>query len=268
MGLVNSLEPRLRWISIPGLIRALAFIHLFVFSLLILKPALGDLLAFDWAAIREGEFWRVVTFYTLPPVTPGPGLYPYLWMGLAVYVAFLIGDQIEHAWGTFRTTVFCLGTIAFQIGTLVLVCLLLRPISAAWGSALLYQVVFLAFATIFPHYKFRLFFAIAVPAWVLALGVALFALVGVLGQPFYLLYALGSLFPFTFWAGPILLGYLNNRATTRVRQAKFRSKVSTPDASAFHTCASCGATDQTHPEREFRVTAAGDELCSRCLREE
>lgn len=268
VGLVNSLEPRFRWITIPGFVRALAIIHLFVFALLVLRPPLAGLLAFDWGAIREGEVWRIISFYALPPVMPGPGFYPYLWLGLAIYVAFLVGDQLEEAWGSFRTTVFCLGTIACQVLSLVLICALFRPISAAWGSALLYQVVFFAFATIFPRYQFRLFFAVGVPAWVLAVAAGAFGLIAVLGQPFYLLYALGSLFPFTFWAGPILLGHLTNRATTQVRRAKFKSKVAKPGATAFHTCAACGATDQSHPNREFRVTPEGSELCSECLKGE
>jgi hypothetical protein len=266
--MINSLEPHFRWLSMPGFIRAVALIHLFVFALLVLKPELYDFLAFDWTRINEGEIWRIVSFYALPPVFPSGGLYPYLGMGLAVYIAFLIGDQIEHAWGSFRTSVFSYGTILFQISTLLVICLLIAPIDAAWGSRMFYQVIFFAFATIFPRYQFRFMFAIQVPAWVLALGSALFGLTAVLTNPLYLLYALGTLFPYTFWAGPILLGYLNNRATTQVRRTKFKSKVSGANKAVFHTCISCGATDQSHPNRDFRVTPEDTELCSACLDKE
>lgn len=243
----------------------MAIIHLFVFALLVLKPEMADALAYDWAKINEGEIWRIVSFYALPPVSPGPGFYSYVGMGLAVYIAFLIGDQLEHAWGSFRTSVFCFGTILFQISSLLAICLFFSPIGAAWGSALLYQVIFFAFATMFPHYQFRLMFAIPVPCWILGLGGVFFGLASVIGSPLYFLYALGSLFPFTFWAGPILLGYINNRATTQVRRAKFKSKVSSSTNTVFHTCISCGATEQSHPDRDFRVTPDDTELCSACL---
>jgi uncharacterized membrane protein len=129
-------------------------------------------------------------------------------------------------------------------------------------------VVFLAFATIFPRYPFRLMFAISVPAYVFGLGIAIIGLGGLIGAPLYLLYALVSLFPFTFWAGPILVGYLTNRATTHHRRAKFQAKVQSSEDTAFHTCATCGATDETHPDRDFRMTAEDIELCSKCLPDE
>ncbi len=267
MGLVNSLELRFRWLSIPGFIRAVSIIHLFVFALLVLKPELHNLLAFHWGRIQAGEYWRIVSFYALPPVLPTGGIYPYLGMGLAVYVAFLVGDLLEHSWGSFRTSVFCYGTIGCQILTLLAICAFVHPISAAWGSTMFYQAVFFAFATIFSHYEFRLMFALPLKAYIIAIGIALFGVAGMLGDPLHLLYALGSLFPYTFWAGPIIIGYINNRATTQVRRAKFNSKVASTTRQCFHTCKSCGATEHSHPERDFRVTPDDYELCSSCLDE-
>ena len=268
MGLVNALELRVRWLSFPGLIRAIAIIHLFVFALLVLRPELETLLVFDWAKIQKGEFWRIISYYALPPVTPGPGFYPYIGMGIVVYVAFLIGDQLEHAWGSFRTSVFTYGTIICQTLTLFAICAFIAPIGAAWGSALFYQAIFFSFATLFPRYQFRLMFAIPVPAFVLALGSSFFGLVSILGNPIYFLYALGSLLPFIIWAGPVLIGYLNNRAATQIRRAKFSSKVSSENRATFHNCISCGATEHTHPNRNFRVTPEDTELCTACLGEE
>lgn len=268
MGLVNSLELRARWLSFPGLIRAIAIIHLFVFALLVLRPELETLLAFDWAKIQQGEYWRIISYYALPPVTPGVGIYPYIGMGLAVYVAFLIGDQLEDAWGSFRTSLFTYGTISCQTLTLLAICVFVGPISAAWGSTLFYQAIFFSFAVLFPRYQFRLMFAIPVPAFVLALGSSLFGLVSIFGNPIYFLYAIGSLLPFLFWAGPVLIGYLNNRAATQVRRAKFKSNVSSVNRSTFHNCITCGATEHTHPDRDFRITPEDAELCTACLGEE
>lgn len=249
----------------PGFIRALAIIHLFVFALLVLKPELQELLAFDWAKIQAGEAWRVVSFYALPPVHPGRGLSSYLFMGLTIYVAILISDQLEHAWGVFRTTIFSYGTILCQVFSLTAICAFLTPISAAWGTSLFYQAAFFAFATIFPSYQFRLLFGLRVNAWILALIAAAFGAASALAEPVYLLYALGTLIPYSVWGGPVLLGRLQNRATTQIRRAKFNSKIESAEQGSFHECASCGATELSHPERSFRVTSDDTELCSLCL---
>jgi hypothetical protein len=52
------------------------------------------------------------------------------------------------------------------------------------------------------------------------------------------------------------------QALATVRRHRFEAD--TAGGESFHDCESCGATEKTHPEREFRVTAEGKEYCSEC----
>lgn len=48
----------------------------------------------------------------------------------------------------------------------------------------------------------------------------------------------------------------------RQRRANFESKRRAEEAETLHTCTECGATEQTHPERDFRYKVVdGDAVC-------
>ena len=38
-----------------------------------------------------------------------------------------------------------------------------------------------------------------------------------------------------------------------------------PTGESCHTCHVCGATDVSHPDRDFFVTEDGNEICNVCL---
>jgi hypothetical protein len=47
-----------------------------------------------------------------------------------------------------------------------------------------------------------------------------------------------------------------------VRRHRFEEASRTDDT--FHRCESCGATEASHPAREFRVAVDGNEYCDAC----
>ncbi len=49
------------------------------------------------------------------------------------------------------------------------------------------------------------------------------------------------------------------------RRSQFLADTNAASSGAFHVCVACEATDETHPDREFRVTADGEEYCEECL---
>jgi hypothetical protein len=54
---------------------------------------------------------------------------------------------------------------------------------------------------------------------------------------------------------------------SRQRRAKFDTERKKRDSEALHTCDACGASDRSHPEREFRYRTIDGEakcLCSVC----
>ena len=283
VSLVNSLEPKFRWISFPGLIRGILIIHAMVFVLGILSRSLGpEAFQFDWQKIlKKGEFWRLASFLFLPPISPG-GLNT-LFMLIMLMIGFMISNALEQTWGAFRTSLYCYAIITCHIVGITAVNFLAGPEFAKSSSMksglLLYEAIFLAFCTTFPRTEFRLFFILPVQVWILGLltFVVSFALpalngiyAGTIGKsPGYLvfgLYPIFSLSPYLIWALPRLLAYARQRNQVAARRTNFQRKALSPDE-AFHRCERCGATDSSHPDRDFRVIEGDCELCNACLDE-
>lgn len=71
--------------------------------------ALSDYLRFDKAAIMRGQIWRLLTFVFVPMNSN------LLWLIFSLYFYWLMGEQLQNEWGTFRFTLFytvgMLGTV-------------------------------------------------------------------------------------------------------------------------------------------------------------
>ena len=132
------------------------------------------------------------------------------------------------------------------------------------GGVTLYLQLFLVFATLHPRVEFHLFFILPIKVWVLGAIAGGWLLISAFTSPAAALQTLLPALPYLFWASPRLLKWYVTRGQTVARRAKFQQGV-LPEGQAFHHCAKCGATDSSHPEREFRVTEEDQELCSKCL---
>ena len=71
-----------------------------------------------------------------------------------------------------------------------------------------------------------------------------------------------GLLPYLLTFVPGFLAALRRESEAKVRRHKFQEQQ--PSGTSFHECAACGATEQTHPGREFRVAADGEEYCDTC----
>lgn len=270
MGLVNTLERRFAWISFPGLLRGIVILQFFTFFLLAFRPEVLELLVFDWPGIRSGEVWRLLSFVFIPVLFPTSTI-SFIFIFFVLLIGFLIADSLENSWGAFRASVFCYATILCQIIANILFHKHLPSIPLSMGGALLDQSLFFAFATLFPRYEFRLMLLFPIQVCVLAIvNAVLLGLAIIVSStegihvPAYLLLGFA---PYLVWAVPLLVNHLRNRASTLHRQAAFQAR-QRPAGEAFHTCASCGATEHSHPDREFRMTEQDEELCSACLDEQ
>lgn len=267
VGLTNTLEARFRWMSFPGLIRGIIVLHFFMFFLLALRPHALELFSFDLARILSGEVWRLISFLLIPPVLPGSPV-SYVFIFFILFIGFMMGDSLENAWGSFRTSLYCYGLFLGQIVANCLLGKLTSTMPVFWGGILLYEGFFFAFATMFPRYEFRAMLLFPIPVFVLALINVVAGLLFILSTgplaPFVIMYFGICYFPYLVWGIPKLVRYLQNRSETIHRQAEFRAK-SLPAEEAFHTCQLCGATDLTDPDREFRITSEDIELCEECL---
>ena len=261
VSLANSLEPKLRWMAFPGLIRGIGIIHFFVFVLLVFNPDALPSFVFDKTLIAKGEYWRAVSFIALPPILPGGWLLlQTLLMFFILRITFLVNDSLEHAWGEFRTSLY----VYAVLGCMILANFWSGPLFP--GGLILYESIFIAFASIFPNIEFRLFLIIPVKIGILAIflggGIIMLCFRGLEMTGHILL----TFFPYLIWAIPRFLKWYIMRGRTAARRNAFQRQA-LPEGEDFHRCEQCGATDSSHPERDFRVTGEDRELCNACLGE-
>ena len=98
---LDKLERRFGFLGIPGLIRIVIGFTALVWALMWLNPNFRFALDLDPARIRHGEVWRLVTYIFLPQTLS-------LWIILALWFLWFIGEGLERAWGAFRFTLYFL----------------------------------------------------------------------------------------------------------------------------------------------------------------
>src|SRR3954470_9629702 len=114
MGFLDKLERRIGFIAIPGLIRAIVTLSVLVFILCYLNKGFDSYLALDIGRIRAGEVWRLVTYIFVPRMG-NP-----LFIAIALWFLWFIGDGLERAWGAFRLTLyFVVGMIGTTIAAVL-----------------------------------------------------------------------------------------------------------------------------------------------------
>lgn len=192
-----------------------------------------------------------------------------LWMYFMVMIAFLVSDGLEAAWGVFRTSMFLYAGIAGLLAGNVIFSLLFYSafdvmVSLPATGALLNLSAFFAFATLFPKVELLVFFVLPVQVrWLAILAAAPIAYMVFLlpVSAAYLALAFGN---YLFWvAVPVLRGKskgVKSVAKSVARKRKF-DKSKLDDSEAFHRCKSCGRTEISDPELEFRMAADGEEYC-------
>jgi len=192
--------------------------------------------------VLTGEWWRLVTFLFIPPLT-NPIFAFFAW-----YLFYLMGSALENHWGAFRYNVFLLVGYAVTVAVSFLV-----PMAAA-TNLFIGGSVFLAFAFLYPDFTLYIFFILPVKIKWLALltwiGYAYQVLVGTWSTR---LLVLASISNFLLFFGRDIIWKMKTGKRVMATQARqFSGK-----KEAFHTCATCAKTDISHPGMEFRY-------CSEC----
>ena len=90
---LDKLERRFGFLGIPGLIRIVIGFTALVYVLVFLNRGFESFLTLDPALILRGQVWRLVTYIFLPQ-TFSP-----LWVLLALWFLWFIGEGLERAWG-------------------------------------------------------------------------------------------------------------------------------------------------------------------------
>jgi len=252
--LLDQMERRFGRLALPKPLRWIAGFQLLSWLLSLLSPEFLDWITFDREAIFEGQVWRLFTWVVYPAAT-NP-----LFVLFAVFFMFFINDSIEAEWDSFRLNVYVIASIAaISLSGLL-------PVADGAGmlfNFIFYSSVFLAFATLFPDQVIHLFGIIPIKAkW---LGWANGAMLGatVITSPAIVgAIVLIGMTPYLVTFVPGIVDSFRRQSEAKVRRHKFEGDTVTGDA--FHECTTCGATEKTHPTREFRVSGDGEEYCDSC----
>jgi hypothetical protein len=252
---LDKLERRLGFLAVPGLLRYVGLLTALVFVLEKVNPGYLTLLNLDRAAIVRGEVWRLITYIFIPQMAsmlPLPD-----WANVAFYVLFLwwMGNGLESAWGPFKLTIFYLiGMIGTTIAALLF--------GAAFSNFMLTASLFFAFARFYPDLV--IYFAYILPMkvkWIAWFSAALLLIQVALGSMQFRAAAICAMANYFIFFGRDLWSEVRNRRTVATRRQRFEKQSRDAATESLHRCATCGATELSDPQLEFRVARDGEEYC-------
>jgi membrane associated rhomboid family serine protease len=248
MRLLDKLERRIGFIAIPGLIRAVVTLNVLVFILVYLNKGFDSYLALDIARIRAGEVWRLITYIFVPQMS-----HP-LMVLIALWFLWFIGDGLERAWGPFRLTLYFL---VGMIGTTVAALLS----SSQFSNQMLFTTLFFAFAHFYPEEVIYVFFILPLKIkWIAWVYAAFLLLAFVTQTNAYRMALIAALSNYLIFFGPEVIHQVRHRKEVAGRRKRFEIQ-SRSDEEPLHKCATCGATELSDPNLEFRVASDGEEDC-------
>lgn len=251
MTFLDRLESKLGRFAIPGLLRYIAIFTGLVFILIKMNPQYVTALTLDPVKIMAGEVWRLVSYIFIPRTTS------FIFIIFAIWILIFIGDAIERAWGAFRLNLYyALGMLGVTAAAFIF--------SSGMANVYLFSSIFFAFATLYPNQELLLFFIIPVKVKYLGIISAVFLLIaalgGTLGDQLAFVASFGN---YLLFFGPTVIRQMREKQQVVQRRAKFEEK-QLPADTVLYKCYLCGATEVTHPEREFRVDAQERDVCNVC----
>lgn len=162
--LLDKLQRKFRRFSVPNLMLYIvgAMAVVFIMDLIVFPMSQFSLtaaLAFDKAAIMQGQIWRIFTFILIPP-SASP-----IFIVFSLYFYWLVGSTLESQWGTFKFNAF------YFFGAL---CTMIVGLITGYATnQYLNLTLFLAFAILYPNFQLLLFFCIPIKIKFVALVDAL-----------------------------------------------------------------------------------------------
>ena len=258
MDLISKLEKRFGSWAIPNLYLYIIGIQAIGFVLLSTNRAEGgDLILYGSGLIDRGQWWRLLSFMMMPSTTDP------LWLFFALYIFYLVGSSLERQWGTFRFNLFIL------TGYVLTVLMAFINPGVIITNTYFLGCAFLAFATLFPHVEFRLFFVLPVKVkWlgiITAVGymLVLFSPASGMGSAQVIGGKLGVVAAFITYALFFGKSFVMNLKAGKRRKA-FAAETAQADAQTMHICKVCGITEKKDPQMDFRYCST----CGECFCED
>lgn len=237
MNIINQLERKFRYLAISNITLYLIIGQgvLFILNMsgkfnlvsVILVPEL----------VRTGEWWRLFTFIFIPP-SAHPVFVFFAW-----YLFYLMGSALEEHWGSFRFNLFLL--IGYVITAGASFFFPAYPATNVFIGA----SVFLAFAFLYPNFEILIFFILPVKIKWLALLTGIGYVYQIVAGPWPTrMFVLASMANFFLFFGKDILW----RIHAGNRKITWNAKRLSHEGKPFHRCTTCGITDVSHPDMEFR----------------
>lgn len=271
MNWIQKLERKFGRYAIHNLMYYIIILYGIGFFLNLIAPQFYmQYLSLDAGAILHGQIWRIFTFLIQPPSSS------MIFVIFALYLYYMIGQQLEAVWGAFRFNLYFFTGVLFHVLAAILV-YAITGLRLPIGTSYLNLSLFFAFASIYPDMEFLLFFVIPLKVKYLALLDGVFFVYTIL-QAFLPSYG-GGPAGFIYKANAIaavvsilnfVIFYLSSRKMRAYspkeihRKRKFRKEMKNTrinkEAAAVgakHKCAVCGRTELDDPNLEFRY-------CSKC----
>jgi hypothetical protein len=249
MSLLSRLERALGRFAIPNITLYLVLGQVTFWSVSFFRLFDLERIALLPLAVRAGEVWRLFSFLLQPP-NSHPVFIAFAW-----YLFYLMGSALENHWGVFRYNLFI-----FLGWALTVAAAFLFPFNYA-TNLFLAGSVFLAFAFLYPDFEMLLFF-------ILPVKIKWLALIAWIGYGFSLLFgswpvrlavlaAIGNFL--VFFAGEIIQRIKTGRRRMAHQARQFGASSDSPEPR--HRCHTCGKTNVSHPQLDFRY-------CSKCAGDE
>src|SRR5215467_171436 len=219
---LDRLERRFGFLAVPGLIRIVIGFTALVWALMWLNPNLRFALDLNPGRIRHGEVWRLVTYIFIPQTLS-------LWVVLALWFLWFIGEGVERAWGPFRLTLyFLVGMIGTTIAAFFF--------GSNFSNSMLLTSLFLAFAHFYPEEIIYILFILPVRVKWLAWIAGAFLIVGFfIGTNSYRASLIAALANYLIFFGPDFFSKAKHRREVSVRRKKFED-TSRSEAEPLHKC--------------------------------
>ncbi|HEX3046866.1 MAG TPA: rhomboid family intramembrane serine protease [Bacillota bacterium] len=250
---LDKLERRFGRIAIRGLMTYVVALNGVVFLLNLFDPTglFINRLTLEPYLVLQGEFWRLITYIFIPPT------FSILWIIFTLYFYYLIGNSLEHEWGSFRFNVYYLiGMIGTTIAAFF---------TGGGGTALFLNLsLFLAFAQIYPDFQVTLFFIIPIKvkylAWLDWAYLAYTVLVSPLDAKVAALVSVLNFF--IFFGKDLFAGFRLQRQSYQNRRRFFNEL---PRDFTMHKCVICGLTEKKDPKMDFRYCSDCDGDYEYCM---
>ena len=231
----------------------------------------GNYLMLDIERVLHGQVWRLVTFLIQPISSLNP-----IFMLITLYLYYMIGTNLERAWGAFRFNLYFISGIIFNIIAAFIVYFISG--TSFWNNFIsldyVNQSMFFAFAAMYPNVQLLVMYIIPVKVKYLGIAYGVFEVYQIISylmvppQGYY--FVIFMLFAFANF----IIFFLSSRNYRRISPSEIRRKqnykrqmrqASYGNVTQFkgknvvtrHKCAVCGRTELDDDNLEFR-------FCSKC----